>query len=30
MDGKLLKNPYNGDHLKIYKEDKGLVPIIVI
>ena len=30
MDGKLLKNSYNGDHLKIYKEDKGLVPIIVI
>ena len=30
MDGKLLKNPYNGDHLKLYREDSGLEPIIII
>jgi Integrase zinc binding domain/Integrase core domain len=30
MDGKLLKNPYNGDHLKRYIEDNKLEPIIVI
>jgi len=30
MDGKILKNPYNGDHLKRYIEDNSLEPVIVI
>jgi hypothetical protein len=30
MDGKILKNPYNGDHLKQYIENNSLEPIIVI
>ena len=29
-DGKLLKNPYNGDHLKLYLEDNKLEPMIII
>ena len=30
MEGKVLKNPYNGDHLKLYIEKPALEPIIII
>ena len=30
LNGKLLKNPYNGDHLKQYIEDNKLEPTIII
>ena len=29
-DGKVLKNPYNDDHLKLYIEFNNLEPIIII
>ena len=30
LDGKLLKNSYNGDHLKLYLEDNKLELMIII
>ena len=30
MEGKVLKNPYNSDHLKLYIEKPALEPIIII
>ena len=30
LDGKILKNPYNGDHLKLYLEDNRLESRIII
>ena len=30
MEGKVLKNPYNGDHLKLYVEKPALESIIII
>ena len=30
LDGKVLKNPYNSDHLKPYVEFNKLEPVIII
>ena len=30
IEGKVLKNPYNRDHLKFYNDQPALEPIIII